>query len=90
MQVSLGLARKLSVLQLSLFDLNNYGEVTGAWSRITVLWKKYESNDLFRKDTNMPDITARPDSNRLHVTINLLRCLHLGEWATKIQIFGVP
>ena len=84
--------RKLSALQLPLFDLNNYGEVTGGWEpdNSTILTKKYESKDLFRKGTNMPDITARPDSNRLHVTTNLLQCLHLGEWATKIQIFGVP
>ena len=37
----------------------------------------------------MPDITARPDSNRLHVTTNLLNPLHLAEWAVKIQIFGI-
>ena len=56
----------------------------------TILRKKYESKDLFRKGTNIADITARPDSNRRHVVTNLLQCLHLGEWATKIQIFGVP
>ena len=84
--------RKLSALQLPLFDLNNYGEVAGGWEpdNSTILRKKYESKDLFRKGTNMPDITARPDSNRLHVKTNLLQCLHLGEWAAKIQIFGVP
>ena len=86
MYVSLGLAQKLSALQLPLFDLNNYGEVTGGLEpdNSTILRKKYESNDLFRKSTNIPDITARPDSNRLHVTTKLLQCLHLGEWATKI------
>ena len=83
------MARKLSALQLPLFDLNNYGEVTGGLEpdNSTILRKKYESKDLFRKDTNMPDITATPDSNRLHVATNLLQSLHLGEWAAKIQIF---
>ena len=86
------MARKLSALQLPLFDLNNYGEVTGGLEpdNSTILRKKYESKYLFREGTNMPDITARPDSSRLHVTTNLLQYLHLGEWATKIQIFGVP
>ena len=84
--------RKLSALQLPLFDLNNYGEVAGGWepNSSSILKKKYESKDLFRKATNMQDITARPDSNTLHVTTNLLQCLHLGELATETQIFGVP
>ena len=56
----------------------------------TILRKKYENKDLFRKGTNIPDITARPDSNRLHVTSNLLQFSHLGEWAIKIQIICVP
>ena len=56
----------------------------------TILRKKYESKDLFRKGTNMPDITTRPESNKLQVTTNLLQRLHLGEWATKIQVFGIP
>ena len=92
MLVSFGLARKLSALQLVLFDLNSYGEVTGGLKldNSTILRKKYESKDLVRKDTNMPDITATPDSNRLHVATNLLQCLHLGGWATKIQIFWWP
>ena len=86
------MAWKLSALQLPLFDLNNYGEVAGGLEpdNSTILRKKYESKDLLRKGTNIPDITARPDNNRLHVTTNLLQCLHLNEWATKIQIFGVP
>ena len=86
------MARKLSALELPLFDLNNSGEVTGGLEpdNCIILRKKYESKDLFRKDTNIPDITARPDSNRLHVTTNLLQCVDLGEWGTKIQIFGVP
>ena len=86
------MARTLSALQLPLFDLNNYGEVTGGLEpdNSTILRKKYGSKDLFRKGTNIPDFTASPDSNRLHVTTNLQQYLHLGEWATKIQIFGVP
>ena len=84
--------RNLSALQPPLLDLNNYGDVARGWEpdNSTILKKKYESKDLFRKATNMQDITARPDSNKLHVTNNLLQCLHLGEWATKTQIFGVP
>ena len=42
----------------------------------TILKKKYESKDFFlKKGINMPDITARPDSNRLHVTTDLLQCI---------------
>ena len=68
-------------------------EGTGDWEpdTSTTLRKKYESKDLFRKGTNMSDVTARPDSNRRQVTTNLLHsALHLREWATKIQIFDVP
>ena len=91
MEVSLGLPRRLSALQLPLFDLNNNGEGAGCWEpdKSTISRKKYESKDLFRKGTNMPDITVRPDSNRLYVTTNFYSALHLGEWAAKIQIFGV-
>ena len=80
MEVSLGLARRLSALQLLLFDLNNNGERARGWEldKSTTSRKKYESKDLFRKGTNMLDITARPDSNRLHVTTNLLQCVTPG------------
>ena len=33
---------------------------------------------FFKKGTNLPDITARPDSNRLHVTANLPQCVTPG------------
>ena len=80
MEVSLGLPRRFSALQLPLFDLNNNGEGTTGWEpdKSTISRRKYESKDLFRKGTNMPDITARPDSNRLHVTTNLLQCVTPG------------
>ena len=67
-------------MQLPLFNLNNNGEGTRGWEpdKSTISRKKYESKDLFRKGTNMPDITARPDSNRLHVTTNLLQCVTPG------------
>ena len=66
-------------MQLPLFDLNNYGGLTGGLEpdNSTILRKKYESKDLFGKGTNIPDISATPDSNRLRVTTNLLQCLHL-------------
>ena len=80
MEVSLGLPRRLSALQLPLFDLNNNGEGGRGWEPdiSTILRKKYESKDLFRKGTKMPDITARPDSNRLHNTTYLLQCVTPG------------
>ena len=83
MDVSLGLPRRLSALKLPLFDLNNYRKGARGWEpdTSTILRKKYESKDLFRKGANMPDITARPNSNRLHVThvtTNLLQCITAG------------
>ena len=80
MKVSLGLPRKLSALQLPLFDLKNNGEGARGWEpdKSTISRKKYESKDLLRKDTSMPNITARPDSNRLHVTTDLLQCITPG------------
>ena len=80
MKVSLGLPRKLSALQLPLFDLNNNGERARGWEpdKSTISRKKYESKDLLRKDTNMPNTTTRPDSNRLHVTTDLLQCVTPG------------
>ena len=41
----------------------------------TISKKKYERMDFFQKGTNMPNITARVDSNRLHATTNLLQCV---------------
>ena len=80
MEVSLGLPRRPSALQLPLFDLNNNGEGARGWEpeKSTISREKYESKDLFRKGTNMLDINARPDSNRLHVTTNLLQCVTPG------------
>ena len=80
MEVSLALPLRLSVLQLPLFLLNNNQEVPRGWEpeKSTISRKKYERKDLFGKGTNMPDITARPDSNSLHVTTNLLQCVTPG------------
>ena len=80
MEVSLDLPRRLSALQLPLFDLKNNGEGARGWEpdKSIISRKKYESKDLFRKGTNIPDITARPDCNRLHVTANLLQCVTPG------------
>ena len=80
MELSLRLPRRLSALQLFLFDLNNNEEGAKGWEldKSTISRKKNESKDLFRKGTNMPDITARPGSNRLHVITNLLECIAPG------------
>ena len=37
----------------------------------------------------MPEITARPDSNRLHATINLLECVIPGWVGCENPVFGV-
>ena len=44
----------------------------------TILKKIFYASIFSKKGTNMSDITARPNSKRLHVTANFLQCVTPG------------
>ena len=78
-------------MQLPLYHLKNYGKRAGGLEpdNSTILKKKYESKDLFRKDTNMPDVTAIQTVIEFMLQLTCYNALHMSEWAEKIQTFGV-
>ena len=74
--------RQDSILAYPLWGFNNNITTTRfhhSSENSTILKKKYESKDFFKKALNMPDITARPDSNRLHATTNSLQSVTSGR-----------
>ena len=78
-------------MQLPLYYLKNYGKRAGGLEpdNSTILKKKYESKDLFRKGTNMPDVTAIQTVIEFMLRLTCYNALHMSEWAEKIQTFGV-
>ena len=78
-------------MQLPLYHLKNYGKRAGGLEpdNSTILKKKYESKDLFRKGTNMPDVTAIQTVIEFMLQLTCYNALYMSEWAEKIQTFGV-
>ena len=88
MEVSLGLPRRPSALQLPLFDLNNNGEGARGWEPEKSQEKSTKARICLEKAQTCWTSLLGQTVIDFMLQLTCYSALHLGEWASKIQILN--